>query len=137
MQNTTTLLCTFCTTDTLNETLINIVNNFTVVFDSIYVLENVDTPSSLCCTYNITTSASTIIPEATISLHRKKMTNTLYTINALNLLVAELNGGKVDKKFQIPWQEYRNTILVTAYGKLKRINTRLLYLVKTTEIGYN
>jgi hypothetical protein len=135
MQNTT-LLCTFCTTDVLNETILNIVNNFQVVFDSIYVLENVDTPSSLCCTYNIAVNSSTIIPESTISLHRKKLTNTLYTINALNLLVAELNGGVVDKKFQIPWQDYKNTILVTAYGKLKRINTRLLEIVKTNEIDY-
>lgn len=130
----TLLLCTFCTTDDLHETLVTIAENFEVVFDSIYVLENVDTASSLCCTYNIVVQPNTKIPEATISLHRKKLTNTLYTINALNLLVAELNGGVVDKKFQIPWQEYKNTILVTAYGKLKKINTRLLSIVKTNEI---
>ena len=40
-------------------------------------------------------------PEATISLHRKKATNTLYTINALNMLVAELNGGKLDQNAEI------------------------------------
>jgi hypothetical protein len=133
----TQLLCSFTTVADLDKTLHQIVNNYDVAFDTIYVLENVDVSGSLCCTYNISLGGKigTDIPSATISLHRKKATNTLYTINALNLLVAELNGGKQDKNFELPWQNYRNTILVTAYQKLKKINTKLNKIVKTTDLN--
>lgn len=136
MLHATQLLCTFSATDFLELTLHQIVSNYTISFDTIYVLENVDTPESLCCTYNIPTDSvvGTQVPEATISLHRKKATNTLYTINALNALVSELNGGVQDKRFLVPWEDYRNTILVTAYGKLKRINTKLHKIVKVGDI---
>jgi hypothetical protein len=134
--HSTQLLCTFSATDFLEVTLGQIVSNYSIAFDTIYVLENIDNPASLCCTYNIPTDSiiGSSVPDATISLHRKKATNTLYTINALNALVAELNGGKADKRFMVPWEDYRNTILVTAYGKLKRINTKLHKIVKISEI---
>lgn len=132
----TQLLCTFCTEEALNETLQSIVKTYDVAFDSIYVLENVEVPSSLCCTYNINVDGtmSGPVPDSTISLHRKKSTNTLYTINALNLLVAELNNGILDKGFKVPWENYKNTILVTAYGKLKKINTKLVRIIKVSDI---
>jgi len=134
--DTTQLLCTFTTVSLLDATLAQIVTTYDVAFDTIYILENADDPDSLCCTYNIITNSPvrSTIPDATISLHRKKATNTLYTINALNLLVAELNGGRVDARFQVPWEEYRNVILVTAYNKLKRINTKLLKIVRVSQL---
>jgi hypothetical protein len=134
--NNTQLLCTFCTTDTLESTLKKIVTTYDITFDTIYVLDNMDTPDSLCCTYNINMNSESKgeIPDATISLHRKKSTNTLYTINALNLLIAELNGGYVDKGFKIPWDDYRNTILVTAYNRFKKITTKLNKIVKVQDI---
>ena len=70
------------------------------------------------------------IPANTISLHRKKATNTLYTINALNCLVKSLNDGRIDSKFQVPWEQYRNTILVTAHMELKVIPTKLLKILR-------
>lgn len=132
----TQLLCSFTTTDGLEATLAQIVHSYDVAFDTIYILQNVDTPTALCCTYNINLGSPVTepIPEATISLHRKKATNTLYTINALNLLVAELNGGKVDKRFMVPWEEFQNTIIVTAYNRLKRINTKLHKIVKVSDL---
>ena len=39
----------------------------------------------------------------TILLHRKKESNTLYTINALNALVRQLNNGMLDNRFIINW----------------------------------
>lgn len=132
----TQLLCTFCTPESLDSTLKKIVDTYDIAFETIYVLENLDTPNSLCCTYNVNIGAALRgeIPEATISLHRKKATNTLYTINALNLLIAELNGGVVDRNFIVSWDDYRNTILVTAYNKLKKITTKLNKIVKLSDI---
>ena len=132
----TQLLCTFCTTDTLDDTLKKIVGAYTVVFDTIYILENIEISSTLCCTYNIEVAASIKgnIPDSTISLHRKKSSNCLYTINALNLLIADLNGGNIDREFKVPWENYKNTILVTAYNKLKIIHTKLNNIVKISDI---
>lgn len=130
------LLCTFATLDTLDETIAKIVSAYTILFDSLYVLDNVDVPNACCITYNIDPTVKThAAPPATISLHRKKAVNCLYSINALNLLVAELNGGKPDKNFELPWQDYKNSILVTAYNKLKRINTKLNKIVKVSTLS--
>jgi hypothetical protein len=132
----TQLLCTFTTVEELPQTLKRIIDSYAIAFDTIYVLENVDDPNSLCCTYNIlaNTISRSRTPLSTISLHRKKATNTLYTINALNMLVAELNGGVMDKHFMVPWERYKNTILVTAYDKLKKIHTKLNTIIKVNEL---
>lgn len=136
MSLNTQLLCTFCSDTEIDDTLRKIVSTYEIAFDTIYILENTEQIGSLCCTYNINMDVDIVgnVPEATISLHRKKATNTLYTINALNLLISELNGGIVDKSFRVPWDDYRNTILVTAYNKLKKINTKLNKIVKVADI---
>ncbi len=127
----TQLLCTFCKEDELEEIIQKIVGCYEIAFDAIYILENVDEEGSLCCTYNVVSDAETgSIPQSTISLHRKKQTNTLYTINALNKLVEEQNDGQADKNFQVDWTELRNTILVTQYGHLKKINTKIVEIRK-------
>lgn len=127
----TQLLCTFCSEETLEETITRIKSCYQVAFNAVYVLENVDDPNALCCTYNIIADApvNDPIPPSTISLHRKKATNSLYTINALNKLVLE-QSGKVDSQYQVNWSELRNTILVTQYGNLKRIRTKIREIVK-------
>ena len=48
----------------------------------------------------------------TISLHRKKITNTLYTINALNELIKTINNGVLDTNYQVEWDTYKNMILI-------------------------
>lgn len=131
MDKATQLLCTFCEVDKLDSIIELIKDKYEIAFGSIYILENLNTPNTLCCTYNVMTPTdSKEFPLATISLHRKKATNTLYTINALNMLVAELNEGKLDRNFKVNWEDYRNCILVAAYDKLKKINTRLKTIIK-------
>ena len=77
------------------------------------------------CTYNIDSSIQVNILANTISLHRKKMTNTLYTINALNVLIKMLNNGVLDTSYQVDWDNYRNCMLVTNDEGLKRIDTEV------------
>ena len=85
------------------------------------------------CTYNVEYNEDFMqgIPD-TISLHRKKHTNTLYTINALNDLIRELNGGKLDKSFSIEWANYRNCLLLTNDGGLNKIPTKIYKIIDTT-----
>ena len=65
----------------------------------------------------------------TISLHRKKITNTLYTINALNELIKTINNGVLDTKYQVPWDIYRNMILILNKEGLSKIPTRILKII--------
>jgi len=65
----------------------------------------------------------------TILLHRKKESNTLYTINALNDLIKSLNGGVLDNSFMINWRDYQNSILLTHTGALKKLDTKIYKII--------
>ena len=81
-------------------------------------------------TYNVDQGNVNNIPENTILVHRKKDSNTLYTINALNELIKSLNGGVVDTRYQINWQHYRNTILLTQHSELKQLKTKIHKIIE-------
>jgi len=82
------------------------------------------------CTYNIEVqSTSTKVLPNTILLHRKKETNTLYTINSLNLLIKSLNEGILDTSFRVEWQNYRNTVLLTQGDDLRKLSTKIHKIV--------
>ena len=128
----TQLLATFTTKTDLEKTIESIKGAYTIAFGKIYVLQNEDSVGELICTYNVDLSAGADFNDVkgTISLHRKKHTNTLYTINALNEVIADLNNGVVDSKFIVPWENFQNTLLVTNSDGLNRINTRIYKIIK-------
>ena len=82
------------------------------------------------CTYNVDFGNVGAFMENTILVHRKKDSNTLYTINALNTLIKELNGGVLDTTYRINWPDYRNCILLTKGPALKRVNTKLFKIIE-------
>ncbi len=127
------LLCTFTIKSKLSELVLDISKKYDIVFNKIYVLQNEDKPNELMCTYNVEINDNldyNAIPN-TISLHRKKHTNTLYTINALNEVIKNINNGVLDNKFPIPWENFQNTILVTNNEGLNKINTRIFEIIET------
>ena len=128
----TQLLATFTTKSDIDETIEQIKGAYTIAFGKIYVLQNEDNVSELICTYNVDLAAGADFNDVkgTISLHRKKHTNTLYTINALNEVITDLNNGVVDSKFIVPWENFQNTLLVTNSDGLNRINTRIYKIIK-------
>ena len=120
------LLCTFCRRDSLNETVDVILERYELAASRIYVLENVEDPKQFILTYNVKNDRELgDIMDSTISVHRKKQTNTIYTINALNQLIMDKNDGVLDKKFKIEWSELQNMVVVTAFGRLKKIPTKI------------
>tara|TARA_B100001564_G_C20479101_1_gene596220 strand:+ start:115 stop:510 length:396 start_codon:yes stop_codon:yes gene_type:complete len=127
----TQLLCTFTNQKSLDQVTHNITKNFNVIFDKIYVLQNEDKHHELICTYNVDQDEEIDFNsvENTISLHRKKISNTLYTINALNELIKTINNGVLDTKYQVPWELYKNMILITNKEGLQRIPTRILKII--------
>jgi hypothetical protein len=130
----TQLLCTFTTKDELQITLEQIKQTYYIVYNYIYVLQNKANLEELYITYNIDTQYKPTIPlKDTILVHRKKQSNTLYTINALNELVKEENGGKADKDFMVDWDKFRNTIIVTNTEGTKKISTRIFEVIEYSQ----
>ena len=97
--------------------------------NKIFVLRNTGDVREIMCTYNIDANENIKTLQDTISLHRKKISNTLYTINALNELIKTINNGVLDTKYQVPWELYKNMILITNKEGLQRIPTRILKII--------
>ena len=125
------LLCTFTTRKDLDNVVEDIKKSYEIFFNKIYVLQNEDNVEELICTYNVDTKNGVDYNKVTgtISLHRKKHSNTLYTINALNECIKNLNNGVMDAKFMIPWENFKNMLLITNSEGLNRINTRIYKII--------
>ena len=123
------LFCTFSQRERLEDTLNLIQGEYTIMYGKIFVLESVDS-EELLCTYNIEVEGSTtkVLPN-TILLHRKKETNTLYTINSLNLLIKTLNEGILDTSYRINWPDYKNTVLLSQGDELNKLSTKIHRIV--------
>ena len=125
------LFTTFSKKEDIDKTIEVISTRYTILFNKIFILESKDSDEFIC-TYNIdpgNLSTTSVLPN-TILLHRKKESNILYTINALNTLIKSLNGGVVDPRFRIDWQHYRNCILLTQQNDLKQLNTKVHQIIE-------
>ena len=123
------LFCTFAKKELLDERLQEINKEYKILYNKIFVLASPESDEYMC-TYNIEIEGpSTKILPNTILLHRKKESNTLYTINALNTLIKSLNEGVLDNKFMVNWQDYRNSILLTQGDDLRKLNTSIHKIV--------
>ena len=127
---TNRLYCTFTTVDAYEEVANTIQTSYVILFNKIFVLENLD-GDKIMLTYNVdmNNSAKDSMVDNTILVHRKKQTNTLYTINALNELIKSLNNGVLDKKFPISWENYKNCILLIQADGFNRIDTKVREII--------
>lgn len=125
---TNKLFCTFTTEDELTPLLREIQGRYKIMYDKIFVLYSKEQDEFLC-TYNVDLGNVSNFLDNTILVHRKKETNTLYTINALNSLIRSLNNGKLDTNFRINWRDYKNSILLTKGPELKKVNTTLFKII--------
>ena len=105
------LLCTFTYVDRLTVSIGQIYKAYNANdVSNMKVYSYIQTPNNVICVYNVTTSERRL--KDTISINRKKDTNTFYSINALNSLIRVLNNGILDKSFAIEWSNYHNTLLL-------------------------
>ena len=120
------LFCTFASKALLDTTLDEIQRKYTVMYNKIFILESPET-NEYVCTYNIdpTNLSDRVLIPGTILCHRVKAHNVLYTLNALNMLILQLNGGVADHSFPIDWQEFRNSILLTRAKDFVQIHTKI------------
>jgi len=127
---TNRLYCTFTTVDAYEEVANTIQTSYVILFDKLFVLESLD-GEKIMLTYNVDMNNSTrdTMVDNTILVHRKKQTNTLYTINALNEVIKSLNNGVLDKSFAVNWNDYRNCILLIQTDGYKRIDTKVRNII--------
>ena len=123
------LFCTFATEDTLDSVLETIQEKYRIIYNKIFVLY-AKSQDEYICTYNVDFGNVGTFLDNTILVHRKKESNTLYTINALNTLIKELNDGQLDNSFRINWGDYKNCVLLTKGPELKRVNTKLHRIIE-------
>ena len=123
------LFCTFSSEQQLDEVLGTIQNKYKIIYNKIFVLYS-KSQDEYICTYNVDLGNISNFIANTILVHRKKESNTLYTINSLNRLIESLNGGVLDTNYKINWPDYQNCILLTKGPELKRVNTKLFKIIE-------
>jgi len=123
------LFCTFTPLSELEALILALTNRYSIMYNKMFVL-HIKSNNEYVITYNVDQGNVNDIPDNTILVHRKKESNTLYTINALNELIKKLNGGVVDTNFSVNWQHYRNCILLTQHNEIKQLNTKIFKIVE-------
>ena len=120
----TQLLCTFAHRKDLELIVDYVSKSYTVSEKRVFVFSDADNKSDVYVTYNVEPDDYSKTPN-TIMIHRKKETNTLYTVNALNAIIKKANNGVLDKTFVINWPYYENSLLLTDGEELRHIHLDL------------
>lgn len=131
----TQLLCLFTTKIDLDSSVQFIIDNYKLMNSNVFVLESRLRPEEAFITFNVE-KGSIAIPSQwkTILVHRKKQTNTIYTINALNEVVKSKTGGQLDNSFVIDWEEFHSCILTTSNMGYKKIPTKVFKTISVLDL---
>lgn len=123
------LLCTFSNNKDFKKTIDDILKFYNVYNKRIFVFSNVKNDKELFLTYNVL-NMNKDAPKFpnTILIHRKKQTNTLYTLNAMNKLIEEENG-KLDKTYTVNWNLYENSLIITGDISIRIIPLKIFNVV--------
>jgi hypothetical protein len=133
----TQLLCLFTTKDELDNSINFILDSYTLINPNVFILENKLKIEDAFITFNVAKGSSAIPSDwKTILVHRKKQSNTIYTINALNEVVKSKTGGMLDNSYMIDWEEFRNSIITTSSAGYKKIPTKVFKSFNTEDLEF-
>ena len=122
------LICLFTTEPDLDYTSSMIQKTYNIVYNRIFVL-SIEESEELICSFNIEKgNVRKQLPGAML-VHRKRDTNTMYTINSLNTLVKSENNGILDSNYTVDWTKYKNSLLVTSNNELKVLKTKVYQII--------
>jgi hypothetical protein len=131
----TQLLCLFTIKEELDISVNFILSNYILTNPNVFILESKMKPEEAFITFNVEKGSSAISSEwKTILVHRKKQSNTIYTINALNEVVKSKTGGMLDNSYMIDWDEFRNCIITTSNTGYKKIPTKVFKSFNTNDL---
>lgn len=123
------LLCTFTKYHLFNDEIISLTEHYKIVDGKIYVLQSGTNHDDIFLTFNAEKTGGQFHAN-TISVHRKKEFNVIYSINALNEIIKSENGGRVSTTYQINWDHYRNSFVAAKDGNIKITPTRLIKIIQ-------
>lgn len=123
------LLCTFSKDTSYKDDIRNISDMYGCKTIKFFVFENFKTKKDIYITYNVDITNGFEKYPSTISIHRKKESNSLYTLNAMNKLIAEENNGVFDKSFNLNWELYENCLILTNDVGVRIIDIELLEII--------
>ena len=124
------LLCTFSNDKDFRQVANDIREFYEVYGNRIFVFSNIKNPQELYLTYNVLNMKKYDFKfPNTILIHRKKPTNTLYTLNAMNKLIEEEHGN-FDKTYIVEWQRYSNSLIITGDISIRIIPLKISYVFK-------
>ena len=113
------LLATFLNSESDDQILAEvetIASTANLVNDYIFLLRDRENPARKIITYNVEAGKPRNATGRlfTLRVHRKKQTNTLYTINALNTAIAKEHNGQTGKHLKLNWEDYQDCLLMTS-----------------------
>ena len=124
-EHNTQLLCTFSKANIYLSEIEALAEYYNIVDGKIYVLQSGSNKDDIFLTFNAAKGNNNFYPN-TMSVHRKKEFNILYSINALNELIKMENNGIASSSHQIAWENYRSCLITARDGKVKITPTRLI-----------
>lgn len=124
----TNLLCTFVHKNDLQLVIDLIQKTYELDSNIIFVLSNQNRPYQLYCTYNVVGNYE--LSSNTILIHRKSDTNTLYTINAMNQIIKNINNGVLDTQMQLEWELYRNQLILLQNDEVIKVPLKLEKIIR-------
>ena len=109
------------TPEQVQEEVQYIVDHLTLTNNMIFLLQQKNNLEQKILTYNIeTTEQRRYNPRVfTRRINRKKQTNTLYTINALNAALSIQYEGSSGSHLKLDWEKYNDCVMLTTGKKLE------------------
>lgn len=129
----TQLVCTFSKKYETDKVIDEIKSNFSILNNKIFIFKSFEIKDDSILSYNIVMDSYKKFLPNSIMVHQKRETNTIYTINALNELIMNLNNGVLDKKYPIEWERYRNCALLKNKEGFRVVK---IFLVKVHTFWY-
>lgn len=120
------LLCTFTNSKDARQCVEDIKKFYEIYSQRIFAFANAQNPKEVYLTYNVLNmqKGAPKFPN-TILIHRKKQTNTLYTLNAMNRLIEEENG-RADNTYVVNWKLYSNSLIITGEVSIRIIPLKII-----------
>ena len=122
------LVCTFVKSHQIGYTLEDIENTFSLT-RNVFLSRIICDSDEYILSYQIArnTDQSEFLSN-TIAVHRKRETNTLYTLNALNALIVRCNNGVLDKTFEVNWYPYRDMLVLKKNDVLETHSLEFIHM---------
>ena len=119
------LLCTFTNLKDFRQVAEEVQKFYDIYNKRIFAFSNAKNPKEIYLTYNVLNMQRSAPKFSnTILIHRKKQTNTLYTLNSMNKLIEEENGSR-DPNYILNWSLYSNSLIITGDVSIRIIPLKI------------